>query len=154
MSRRKELKNIASGLYGSFVSRNNDVDGYWGIGKLCLLAQQNGARKVLLDLLARSVVPQSTDFSKLVNGYYLFLQKQLTARRIPETWVRSAVVELDFAPDDLNGKHILIATWGNLFKLVVTITDDMEKNHTVCGYDYCGPHDPKKESKSAGAERF
>ena len=39
MAKSKELKNIASGLYGSFISRNNDVRGYWGVGKLCLAAQ-------------------------------------------------------------------------------------------------------------------
>ena len=154
MARRKELKNIASGLYGSFVSRTNEIGGYWGIGKLCLLAQQSETRKVLLDLLARSVALESADFSKLVNGYYLFLQKQLATRGIPEEWVHSAIIELDFASDDLNRKHIPITTWGNLFKLTVAITDDMKKNHTVYGYSYCEPHNPRKESKSAGAERF
>lgn len=154
MARRIELKNIASGLYGSFKSRNNDVGVYWGVGKLCLLAQQNETTTVRLDLLAASVVPASAELSTLVDGYSSFLKKHLFTRRLPEDWVRSAMIEIDFAPDDLNRTAIPITTWGKLFKLSVAITDDMKKNYMVHGYGYCGPHNPSKESKSAGTERF
>ena len=154
MPRRKELKNIASGLYGSFISRNNDVGGYWGIGKLSFLAQQSGEQVVRLDLVAKSLTPPSSEFSKLVSGYSSILKKHLSAVGIPDNWVASATIELDFKPERPSGKHIPIATWGSLFKLVVNITDDMKKNHTVSGHSYCGPHTPRKESKSAGTERF
>ena len=154
MARRKELKNIASGLYGSFISRNNDVGGYWGIGMLCLLAQQSGVQIVRIDLLAKSITPASSEFSKLVSGYSSILKKHLSAKGIPENWLASAIIELDFKPEPPSGKHIPIATWGSLFNLVVCIADDMKKNHTISGYSYCGPHNPRKESKSAGTERF
>jgi hypothetical protein len=154
MARRKELKNIASGLYGSFISRNNDVGGYWGIGKICLLAQQSGVQTVRLDLLAKSITPASSEFSKLVSGYNSILKKHLSAKGIPENWLVSASIELDFKPELPSGKYIPIATWGSLFKLVVCLADDMKKSHTVSGYSYCGPHNPRKESKSAGTERF
>jgi len=154
MARRKELKNIASGLYGSFISRNNDVGGYWGIGKLCLLAQQSGVQIVRLDLVAKSITPASSEFSKLVFGYSSILKNHLSAVGIPENWLASAIIELDFKPEHPSGKHIPIATWGSLFKLMVNIADDMKKNHTISGHSYCGPHNPRKESKSAGTERF
>lgn len=32
MRRRSEIGSIASGMVHSFVSRNNDLGGYWGIG--------------------------------------------------------------------------------------------------------------------------
>ena len=154
MARRKELKNIASGLYGSFTSRNNDVSGYWGIGKLCLHAQQNFTETVRLDLLSESIIPASAEFSKLAAGYHLFLQRHLSARAIPAHWMVSAIIELDFKPEHPLGKHITISTWGNLFKLTVTIADDMQNNHVIFGYSYCAPHNPGKESKSVGDARF
>uniref|UniRef100_UPI00402BF365 hypothetical protein n=1 Tax=Methylomonas sp. PHL2-19 TaxID=3438878 RepID=UPI00402BF365 len=154
MARRKQFKNIASGLYGSFISRNNDVGGYWGIGKLRLLAQQNGVQVVRIDLLAKSIIPVSLEFSKLICGYHSLLKKHLYAEGIPENWLASVTVELDFKPEPPSGKHITIATWGSLFKLVVNIADDMKKNHTVSGHGYCGPHNPRKESKSARTESF
>jgi hypothetical protein len=61
--------SIASALHGSFISRNNDVAGYWGIGKLCLLAQQHTTTIVRLDLVAGSIAPGSSEFAKLVSGY-------------------------------------------------------------------------------------
>lgn len=154
MARRKELKDIASGLYGSFISRNNDVAGYWGIGKLCLLAEQQDVRKVRIDLLTKSMAPASSEFAKLVSGYGSILQRHLSAKRIPGNWMSSAIIEVDYKPEHPSGKHTPIVTRGNLFRLTVTITDDMNKSHTVSGYGYCEPHDPKKEYKSAGEERF
>jgi hypothetical protein len=149
VARRKELNSIASGLYGSFISRNNDVGGYWGIGKLCLLAQQQNTHIVSLDLITQSISPKSAEFEKLVSSYCSFLLKHLSLRHIPKAWINSAVVELDFKPSHPSGKDIPILTWGRLFKLTVTIIDDRNKNHTITGYGHCGPHDPTKELKRA-----
>ncbi|WP_139166860.1 hypothetical protein [Chromobacterium sphagni] len=154
MARRKELKSIASGLLGSFISRNNDVGGYWGIGKLCLLAQQYETNAVRIELLAKSIVPASLDLSKLVTGYYFLMQRHLIARAILVSWVSCAVIELDFRPEYPSGKHVPITIRGNLFKITVEIIDDMKKRHLVSSYGYCGPHDSRMESKSAGSERF
>lgn len=149
MARRKELKNIASGLYGSFISRNNDVGGYWGIGKLCLLAQQYETQVVRIDLLAKSITPASTEFSKLITCYWSFIKQHLTARGLNESWLSAAIVELDFNAYPPLGKHIPIVTWGRLFRLIVTITDDRNRNYIISGFGYCGPHNPRKEFKSA-----
>lgn len=154
MARRKELKNVASGLYGSFISRNNDVAGYWGIGKLCLLAQASETTTVQLKLLTETIAPESPQFAKLLAGYHSILQKHLSARGIPFNWVVSANIELDFKPEDSPKKHVPIVSWGNLFKLSVAIIDDKGKEHAVFGFGYCGPHNPKKEHQSGGGERF
>jgi hypothetical protein len=154
VARRKELNSVASGLYGSFISRNNDVAGYWGIGKLCLLAQENETSSVRLSLLAQTISPESLEFKKLLAGYHSFLQRHLTARSIPINWVVSADIELQFNPEDRPKMHVPIVSWGKLFKLSVVITDDNSRAHTVCGYSYCGPHNPKKEQQSGGSERF
>ena len=154
MARHKELKSIASGLYGSFISRNNDVAGYWGIGKLCLLAQQHRTTIVRLDLVAGSIAPGSSEFAKLVSGYVAKLKTHLSAREIPESWIASAIIELDFKPEYPVGKQIPISTWGDPFKLTVTIRDDRQKRHEVHGYSYSAPHDPRRERRSGGTERF
>lgn len=149
MARRKELKNIARGLYGSFISRNNDVGGYWGIGKLCLLAQRHEVTTIRLDLIEKSMAPASSEFTKLIAVNSSTLQKCLTSNSIPENWVVAAIICIDFKPEYPRGQHVPISTWGNIFRLSVTITDDLKKNYTVYGYGYCGAHNPKKEYKSA-----
>lgn len=153
MTRRRELKNIASGLLGSFISRNNDVGGYWGIGKLCLLAQKSVTGTVEIGLLSKTISPESVEFSKLIAGYFSFLQEHLAARDIPNIFVASAVIELEFAPTDQPKKQVPIITWGSIFKLSVTIVDDRNKKHTVSAFSYCGPHNSRKEHQSVG-QRF
>lgn len=150
MARRRELKNIASGLLYSFISRNNDVNGYWGIGKLCLLARDCATTSAKLDLLSKTLLPESAEFSKLLHGYNAFLQRHLAARNIPDYWIASAIIELDFSPKDQPAKQIPIITWGSLFKLTVTILDDRGKEHSVSSFSYCAPHNPGKEHQSIG----
>jgi len=59
MVRRKILNGVAAGLASSFVSRNNDIDGSWGMGKLYLVAASgdDGSRTVVLDLIAPDALP-------------------------------------------------------------------------------------------------
>ena len=153
MARRKELKNIASGIFGSFISRNNDVAGYWGIGQLSLLAQQHSVSIVRIDILAGFITPSSPLFSKLVSGYARILNGHLTSRNIHSAWVRSAEIELNFRPE-LPSKPVPVTTWGSLFRLTVAIIDDRGVKHEVNSYGYCSPHNPMKERRSAGSERF
>jgi len=153
MARRRDLKNIASGMLGSFTSRNNDVGGYWGIGRLCLLAQDRGTSGVRLDLLSHSTTPESAEFFKLLDGYYSILQKHLAARNIPDTWVSSAIIELEFSPEDRPKKQVPIFTWGGLYKISTSIMDDRGKVHMVSIFGYCAPHNPRKEHRSVG-QRF
>ena len=153
MARRKELKNIAVGIYGSFISRNNDVAGYWGIGKLCLLAQMHNVSVVSLSLLEQKMIPQSGEYEKLLKGYNKKLKYHLHAKNISETWVSSVEIKLSFNPEP-SEKHVPITTWGSLFKLYVSITDDKGKRRSISGFGYCAPHNQNKESKSAGEERF
>lgn len=150
MARRRELKNIASGLMCSFISRNNDVGGYCGIGKLCLLAQDSETTAVKLDLVSKMVFPDSAEFFNLLHGYNSFLQRHLAARNIPDCWVASAIIELDFNPNEQPEKQVPTITWGNLFKLSVTILDDRSRKHTVSTYSYCAPHNSRKEHQSVG----
>ena len=153
MTRRKELKNIAAGMYGSLISRNNDVAGYWGIGKLCLLAQMHNVTVVSINLLEQKMIPQNSEFEKLLKGYNKKLKQHLHVRSISEAWVSSVEIKLSFNPE-LSGKHVPITTWGSLFKLYVSITDDKGKKRSISGFGYCAPHNQNKESKSAGEERF
>ncbi|WP_299158299.1 hypothetical protein [uncultured Tenacibaculum sp.] len=66
---KRNLKNIISGLLNSFISRNNDVNGYWGIGKLYALMIDNNCLEVRINLLEKRIKPESLDFNFLINDY-------------------------------------------------------------------------------------
>ncbi len=154
MARRKELKNIASGLLGAFVSRNNDVGGYWGIGHLCSLATNSQSAKVKLDILAKTMFPACSTFDKLLSGYSSRLAHQMNARCLPIAWITNSTIELDFNAELPDDRRVPISTRGGLFSVTVTIVDDRSKAHSVKAYGYCAPHNATKEYKSAGPERY
>lgn len=153
VARRKQLKNIASGLLGSFISRNNDVAGYWGIGQLSLHAAKNSVESVRIDLILGAMSPPDAFFSKLVSGYSHMLDQQMAARDIPSSWLRAATIELDLNPVP-PAKSVLRTTWGSLFELTVTLVDDKFGKHTVSAFGYCASHDPRRESRRVVGWRF
>jgi hypothetical protein len=153
MASRKELKCVAKGLYGSFISRNNDVEGYWGIGRLSLFAQNQMLNVVEIDLLQSSILPQTRAFDWLVSGFCSRLRTQLGSKGIPRVWITSANITIDFNPSAYPKKYPPQLTWGKLFQLEVGIVDDKGKNYIHRGYGHCSPHDPSRERRSC-TERY
>lgn len=98
MLRGAHLTNVASGLCGSFASRNNDLDGYWAIGKLHSLAERNGQTTVLLDLLELSTQPSASEFAPVLAHYRGLLAKLTDLSHVPLEEITSAHITLDFAP--------------------------------------------------------
>jgi hypothetical protein len=154
MASRKELKCVAQGLYGSFISRNNDVAGYWGIGRLSLFAQNQKLNVVEIDLIQSSIMPLTREFDWLVSGFCSRLRTQIGSKGMPKTWVTSAKIIIDFKPAERPEKYPPILSWGKLFQLTVILEDDRSHKYVQLGYGHCSPHDPHRESKSGGSERY
>ncbi len=92
MANRKELGSIASGIAGSFNSRNNDVDGYWGIGKLYKFVDDKPNKVVFIELLGKSISPHTHELDSLLAFYHEKLLGYLKRRGIPKEWVKSATI--------------------------------------------------------------
>ena len=123
------------GVLGSFISRNNDVGGYWALGKLYKHAVKANALTVCVDLLDSTITPPSGDFAAMTKHFQQMLGSQLTARRLPTDWVRSATVCVEFAPDEV-------------FNCAVVITDDRGRQHRAAASRTCWVHDPARELRS------
>ncbi|MEQ1492340.1 MAG: hypothetical protein ABL932_17490 [Terricaulis sp.] len=138
MPRRKELRGAAFGLLGSFVSRNNDVSGYWALGKLRKHVVKANVSTVCVDLLDLSITPPSDDFAAMAKHFQQTLEAQLRARRIPADWVRSAAVSVEFTP-------------GDAFNCAVVIADDKGREHRATASGTSWVHDPTRELRSTRA---
>lgn len=149
MPRKAYLMNIASGLCGSFASRNNDMDGYWAIGKLRLLAEQNGQTTVSLDVLLSSMQPSSSEFTPILARYRRLLAKLADLSHIQLEEIMSACITLDFAPPPWPRVSYYKLQWGNQFILTVTINANGRATGTVRHAGYCRPHDPFRERRSS-----
>lgn len=152
MPRRAHLKNVAAGLCDSFASRNNDLGGYWSIGKLRLLAEQYGQTTVSLDLLTSSIQPSSSEFVPVLARYQSLLEKLANLSRIRLEEIKTAYIALDFAPPPWPRASYYKLEWGEQFVLTVTIEANNRATGAIRHNGYCRPHDAAIESKSTRRE--
>lgn len=145
MGRRRELGNIANALACSFVTRNNDVDGYWELGKLY---KEFGSGDVILDLLNGSMKPQNEMFLPLLEFWQFKFHQHLKSRSIPTDWVSSARIKVTFNAEFIHKLHFFGSALGNPCTCVCEIATDYGRSYTVIKGTNCCPHNPEKESRS------
>ncbi len=148
MVRRRELLDVAGGILGSFNSRNNDVAGYWGIGKLYKSASDAGTPEVAIDLLQGKISLDTDEFRLLMSGYHEMLRRLLRNRSIPESWISIVRVEIRFDVECDERFHAFRSALGRPYICKLTITDDHAREHSVSKGGNCLPHDPRRESRS------
>ena len=141
MPAKKRLTNMANGLCGSFISRNNDLDGHWAIGKLRSLADQHGQTTVVLDLLTSSAQPSSAQCSDVFERYCRLLATLAECSRIPFTDITVARIVLDFAPPPWPRASYYKLQWGDQFTVTVTTEADGRAVGMARDAGYCRPHD-------------
>lgn len=146
MARRKQLKNIAFGLLNSFISRNNDVNGYWGIGKLYNLMENSNMFKVQIDLVSKSIQPFNDEFSRLIENYSNRLQHHLNSRHLKNEYLKRAMITLIGYPNEPKLDTGLTAP--HRIDCIVELTDDLTNVHRAEKIIWCRKHDPNKELKS------
>jgi hypothetical protein len=137
MPGRKELKGVAHDLLGSFVSRNNDVRGGWGIGELYDHALWNRVQRVEIDLLNLGIAPSGKKFGPMVSQYSDMLSKLCRRKGITRSWIRGARIHIKFGIDP--DCYIPYVTQGDPFKCVFEIEDDRGHKYAVQRLGRCLP---------------
>lgn len=152
MSNGARLTNIASGLCGAFGSRNNDLDGYWSIGKLRSLAMEHDRTTIVIDLLDLSMQPSSSAsghvFAPVLARYRCLLAKLAGLTGIPFDELTAARITVDFAPPPWPRTSYYTQQWGDQFVLTVAIHANGRTAGIVRHAGYCRPHDPACETRS------
>lgn len=151
MSRNGRLKNIATGLCGSFASRNNDLGGYWAIGKLRLLTEQYSQSAVSLNVLTGAIQPPSSEFAQPLADYHCLLQKLASRSGIRPEEITAAIISVDFLPHPWPRASYYKQQWGEQFLLTVTVCADGIADGICRHAGYCRPHDPDRESRCFSA---
>ena len=154
MARRTNLGSVSSGLIGSFNSRNNDVGGYWGIGKLFSFADSVNVDTVSIELLNGAISPPTDHFSSLVVFYRAMLEARLKGLRISAAWVAKAVITVKFNQAFDPKYHYFRSALGTPYVCKCEITDDNGKVHSAAAGGICGPHSPAEESRSSRGQNF
>jgi hypothetical protein len=147
---RRELTGVAAGVLGSFISRNNDVDGYWALGQLRAECDARNATTRSLDLLAGTSSLDGRVASRVAASFREVLLRHLQRLEFAAEQLRLAHVLLEFAPPT-STKLDAYASYGSPFRCVVQLEDD--RGH-VYRREYAGRravHDPRGENRSTRA---
>ena len=146
MARRKEFKAIAEGLVTSFASRNNDVYGYWGIGKLYSHMVSSGSMILRIDLIHRSIEPQNDEFKLLIDEFSNRLITQIGKRGLKRDYMSKAELIVTGYPKESSPYSGRMAT--NRVNCKLVITDDLNREYFSEANTWCREHNPKMELKS------
>ncbi len=142
------LRGVAEGIAGSFISRNNDVNGYWAIGKLLSHAVSQKSDCILLDLVGGQLTPDHSQFHGMAHAYATMLQKQLGRNHLPPDRVRRAGLRVTF---DSNLPLFAIPRATHRCVCKVEIEDWRGKKHIAEQTTSCARHSVLHEIRSTRA---
>lgn len=148
MARRKELKGITHSLNGSFVSRNNDYNGFWSIGLLKRFAINQRSESIKFTFPMDTITANSVLINDIGHRYTVMLADLLLKQQLPDSWVKDAGIVIDFYTKDeaaQSGEHL---TSGDPFKCLCQITDDRGRDYSSIIYGRCLPHSARRELRS------
>jgi hypothetical protein len=149
MSQRSALDGLAHDLVGMFTSRNNDIDGYWAIGKLYAHARRSQDAEVAIDLLHGRITPPDDQFHPMLERYASWLPTVLAAQRIPVTRVSAASINLLFDAAVEDDARLAPHARRRPYRCTVSLIDDRGGLHTAEHMGDVEPHNPVRERKSS-----
>ena len=150
MPRHRELKAVAHNMLESFLRRYNEVEGYWGLGKLYRHALRHQVLSVEINLLERCIAPDYPEFRAMVFHFSDRLTWQLERGHLPLNWVQKAGLTVRFNVPVQRG-HAVSVGRGKPFEARLEIEDDRGKIHAAQRLGWCAPHDPTLEHRSGRA---
>ena len=148
MGKQKELKGIAFGILDTFISRNNDFHGYWGIGILYRHSVENGDQPVTLDLINKTISPPSPVLQEMAVHYGNLLEQRLTKREIPASKVNGCQIILNFNLTEIDRRTLPQTTHGSPYSCELQINLANGKLYQAKRFGWCDPHDPSREARS------
>jgi hypothetical protein len=131
--KRRQLNSTARSAVEYLFSRNNDINGYWGIGMLCLLAKSKNIYKMSFKIRP----------GQIIKIYGCELTDSVTfSQKLVKHNINSTEGRISFFPDGRyeNGKDKY--TCG----LTVAVTHE-NRTGLYMSYVECWPHDPAVEKR-------
>ncbi len=144
------LKGVAIGLAETFISRNNDVLGYWGIGKLYREALEQFASEVTLDLIGNYSRPSNRIANIELAHYRSYVSNLLYLSRMSLADLTEATINIKF------GTYGACAEprWhshGDPFVCTVVLRSSRGRIYSAMRAGCEAPHDPSCEQRSTRA---
>jgi hypothetical protein len=94
MSRRRQFKGICHDILETFVSRYNDLDGYWALGQYVAFLNSIGERQIQFKLGNSIVVPDNARFGFSASYYREAIFRMMEANAMHRAWFSDATIRL------------------------------------------------------------
>lgn len=150
MPSRKEFRGVANDMVTSFVSRNNDVGGYWGMGQLYKHARACRTNTLAINMIDGSMKPYSPLFGERIGFFVNRLRGHLHSRNMPESWMHTAKMYVSFYSDEPRG-GVFARRTDDVFICVFEISSSGGRTYTATRRGRCWPHNRSIECKSSRA---
>ena len=135
MARRSELLGIGHNVHAAFISRNNDLNGYWALGQLRNWIEDKRAVTLDIPLIGGSSFPTDPVIHPISQCFSELLQTCMKSNKLPLGWVQDARFNIDLITlDRLNCSLRIISDLGRPFEFSSTLLVNR--------------HDPSRELKS------
>jgi hypothetical protein len=150
MPRRRELKGITSNFAKLLNQRNNDFLGYWAVGQLCLLAQENEVDSIRFDLVNFKSSLNLPLLELMCQVMRTHINRMLDAHKIPEAWIQSISAEFCFNQEFDREYHFWRSALGKHYLVKLEVITDLGFVNSAIQGGNVRPHEPKKEQRRSG----
>ncbi len=134
MSRRKQFQGICHDILGSFVSRYNDLEGYWAVGQYVLALDRLGERQLQLKLTHSTETSDHRAFAVSEEYYRGALLRMMEANAMPQAWLADGAIRVSIvAPAKAKCEIEIVSDLGKTYRSAHTIS--------------VRPHDPGVERR-------
>ncbi len=144
MLKNRNLGDLARGLAETFASRNNDVDGYWGIGMLNQEAVTLAVSRVEFDLVSGQAWPSGTVSRSIASTYSAYISDRLDGLPIAACNITVMFGTFGDAPEP----HF--PSYGDPFVCVVRLVSTTGKEYVGTEAGRCAPHSINERQRSRG----
>ena len=146
---KSNLQGIANGLLGTFVSRNNDIGGYWGLGILRSEAVATGQQEITIDLLIEPLAYGAA--RNLGERYRLWLRRMLSKQNLSLNELSVARITLRFANSFDEFPDVIKDTRGLPYQCSVELQRVSQKLYIATKVGVCALQDPSRDRQSTRA---
>ncbi|MDN3646534.1 hypothetical protein QWY75_10025 [Pontixanthobacter aestiaquae] len=90
-----ELQGVANDLLATFISRYNQIDGYWALGKFQSFLSDGAHGSIIIDLIATDRITSAYEKFPETNRYYSGAMVRIAeSKGIPVDWIVAGSIEV------------------------------------------------------------
>lgn len=94
MGRRCQFQGISHDVLETFLSRNNDLGGYWALGQYRLFLEVTEQRQIEFRLVAGVTQPENGSFEFAAKFYNNAILRMMRSNAMPHSWLADVFITL------------------------------------------------------------